>query len=54
MYIDNRLRPNLAAGFHIHLQYLSVFHCCINTGVFIKYERWKAILSVKLKFLNPA
>ena len=29
---------------------MSVFHCCIDIGVFINEDRWKVILSVKQVF----
>ena len=34
---------------HTYLQYLSVFHCCVDIGVFISEDQRKVILSVKQK-----
>ena len=41
IYIDKRQDHRI--WFHIYLTYLSVFHCCIDIGVFINEEHWEVI-----------
>ena len=52
---------NLAAGFDTQtrfstsLQYVSVFHCCVDVGVLISEEQGKVVLRVDVnKCLHPA
>ena len=59
IYIDKRLDHQikqlgllLKTRFHTYLQYLSIFHCCINIGVFNIEKQRKVILNVKQKCLN--